>query len=269
MDIMNIRNKIDKECKNLYIDICEKIKRCNFENYHIVTLACLLDYAKKNGISVWINIKDKDLQEYVFGDMRFRMYCSPEDTLVVSTPENKSFNIWRIEQQYYMNYAYALSMYFQNNFFRGKDLSGLHNCIVELFQNVIDHAESNGTAFVAIDYKEDARQIDIAICDFGVGIPYTLRDQFPQDDVAIKECLKRGVSAKTNTHNFGFGMDNVVETMGQKDILRIVSNRGLLLKSKERETAYYLDFDFKGTLIYFTVPIDSFEEEEILEQITF
>lgn len=269
MDIMNIRNKIEYNCTALHIDICSKITRHNFENYHIVTLACLLDFAKKRNITIWFRIEDKELRDYIYGDMRFRMYCSPEETPIVSTPEEKSFNIWRIEQPYYINYAIALNGYFQNNYFKGKDLSGLYNCIVELFQNVLDHSQSNGTAFIAINYKEDEQQIDIAICDFGVGIPYTLRNQYDKDEVALRECLKSGVTAGTNKHNFGFGMNNVLQTMGEKDILRIVSNRGFLLKTRERELVQYLHFEFKGTLIYFTVPIDSFEDEEILEQITF
>lgn len=269
VSIAKLRDKISDGCTALTVEICNTIKRSNFENYHIVTLACLLDYAKKKGIVIRLGIADNELREYIFGDMHLRMYCSPKDTLILSTPENKAFNIWRIEQQYYINYAIALNQYFQNNYFRGKDLSGLHNCIVELFQNVIDHSKANGTAFVAIDYDVEERQIDIAICDFGVGIPNTLREQYSSDDVALRKCLVQGVSAKTNKHNFGYGMNNVVQTMGEKDILRIVSNRGFLLKSKERENSYLLDFDFQGTLIYFTVPIDSFEDEEILEQITF
>ena len=269
MDIVNIRNEMGSNCLQLSISIDGTISRANIENYHVVTLSCLLDYAKRRSVKIFLGIKDTALKDYIFNDIRLRMYMSPEQNMQFSTPEQQPFNIWRIEEKYYTNYALALSLFFQNNFFRGKDLSGLHNCIVELFQNVIDHSQSNGTAFIAIAYNAHERQIDISICDFGVGIPYTLREQYSSEREALVNCLVRGVSAKTNPHNFGFGMDNVVSTMGEKDILRIVSNKALLLKTKEKEITYPLDFDFKGTLIYFTVPIDNFEDEEIIDQITF
>ncbi len=269
VDIVTIRNHIADDCKCLRITIDGEVRRKVLENYHIVTLACLLDYAKKKGITVYLSVIDEELEEYIFGDMRLKMYLSLDQNIQYSTPEKQPFNIWRIEEQYTTNYAIALTMFFKNNYFVGKDMSGLNNCIVELFQNVIDHSCANGTAFVAISYDKTERQISIAICDFGVGIPYTLREQYSSDGEALSRCLLRGVSARTNEHNFGYGMENVVSTMGDKDILRIVSNRALLLKTKEREIVYPLSFDFEGTLIYFTVPIDSFENEEIIDQFTF
>ena len=269
VDIVTIRNKIGNDCQKLYITIDGEIKRDMLENYHIVTLACLLDYAKRRKITIYLNIIDTELEKYVFGDMRLKMYLSLKDNIQYSTPEQQPFNIWRIEEKYSTNYAIALTTFFKNNYFADKDMTGLNNCIVELFQNVIDHSCADGTAFFAISYDKDEQQISIAICDFGVGIPYTLREQYNSECEALSKCLLRGISARTNGHNFGFGMDNVVSTMGEKDILRIVSNRAFLLKTKEREVTYSLHFDFQGTLIYFTVPTDSFETEEIIDQFTF
>jgi len=268
-DIVGIRNNIGSDCENLCITIDGNVQKKALENYHIVTLACLLDYAKRMGVDVYLNIVDEELEKYIFGDMRLKMYLTLEQNIQYSTPEKQPFNIWRIEEQFTTNYAIALTMFFKNNYFVGKDISGLNNCIVELFQNVIDHSCSNGTAFVAISYDKAERQISIAICDFGVGIPYTLRKQYNTDCEALSKCLLRGVSANTNKHNFGYGMENVVSTMGEKDILKIVSNRALLLKTKEREITSPLKFDFKGTLIYFTIPTDSFETEEIIDQFAF
>lgn len=269
VDIVTIRNRLVGNCRRLYITIDEEVRKRSLENYHIVTLACLLDYAKKRGIIIYLSIVDKELEEYIFGDMRLKMYLTLEQNIQYSTPEQQPFNIWRIEEQYSTNYAIALTTFFKNSYFVGKDISGLNNCIVELFQNVIDHSCADGTAFVAISYDKTERQISIAICDFGVGIPYTLRGRYKSEEEALSKCLLRGISAYTNEHNFGYGMDNVVSTMGDKDILRIVSNRALLLKTKEKEFTYSLNFEFKGTLIYFTVPTDSFETEEIIDQITF
>lgn len=269
MDIVNIRNKIGNDCKTLHITIDSEVKKTVLENYHIVTLACLLDYAKRRKVTIYLTIIDTDLEKYIFGDMRLKMYLSLEENIQYSTPEQQPFNIWRIEEKYSTNYAIALTKFFKNNYFADKDMTGLNNCIVELFQNVIDHSCADGTAFVAISYDKEHRQINVAICDFGVGIPYTLREQYSSECEALSKCLLRGITARTNEHNFGYGMENVISTMGEKDILRIVSNRALLLKTKEREFTYSLNFDFQGTLIYFTIPTDSFETEEIIDQFTF
>lgn len=269
VDIVNIRNMIDDSCKYLYIDIAKEVTKSNIENYHIVTLACLLDFAKRKGILVYLRIGDAALKEYIFNDIRLRMYLSVDENKSYASPEQKPFNIWRIEEKYSTNYAIALSRFFKSSYFEDKDISGLNNCIVELFQNVIDHSQADGVAFVAISYDPNLQQISIAICDFGVGIPYTLREQYRSECEALSKCLLRGVSAKTNEHNFGFGMDNVISTMGKEDILRIVSNRAFLYKTREREETYSLNFDFQGTLIYFTVPTDNFEKEEIIDQFIF
>lgn len=50
--------------------------------------------------------------------------------------------------------------------------------------------------------------------------------------------------------------------------MRIVSNKALItiLDNKTNVKSHDLDFDFKGTLIYFEISIDSFENEEILDE---
>ena len=54
-------------------------------------------------------------------------------------------------------------------------------------------------------------------------------------------------------------------------MLRIVSNRALLLCAKDKDPIRIipLNFDFTGTLIYFDVCIDSFPvEDDILNDVT-
>lgn len=267
-DIINVRKKCDK-VSELHLVITENINRSNFANFHIVTLSCLIDFAKRKGALVYLRIEDKDLRGYIFNDVRIRQYWKENKEESFSTPEKQPFNLWRIEEKYYTNYAIALNLFLEQAYFEGKDLSGLNSCIVELFQNIIDHSEANGNAFFAISLDNKNRQIEIAICDFGVGIPYTLRHLYPDAREALRKSLMPGVSAKTKIHNMGYGMDNIVSTMAPLDIIRIVSNKALLIKSKSKEYVFSLPYDFKGTLIYFTISTDSFEELEFIEQLNF
>ena len=265
-DIIKIRSSISKD-KELHLTIGREIKRDNFENYHIVTLSCLIDYAKKeSGNYVYLCIEDKDLKSYIFNDVRLRSYWQSGSETSYSIPENNRFNLWRLEEEYYTGYTIALNKYFENVFFRGKDLTGLGNCISELFQNIIDHSEAEGTAFFAIDYDKKKGIIDIAVCDFGVGIPYTLKSQYKNSCEALQKCLIPGVTAGTQKHNRGFGMDNIASMMSENDSMHIVSNDAILLKSPKREYTAQLPFSFKGTLIYMTISQNSFEDIEIIEQ---
>lgn len=266
--MVSIRSKF-KTNQDLYLSLDETINRSNFANFHIVTLSCLIDYAKKQGVLVYLRIEDKDLRGYIFNDVRIRQYWKEKKDEVFSIPEAQPFNLWRIEEKYYTNYAMALNRFFERTYFEGKDLSGLNSCISELFQNIIDHSEANGNAFFAISYDKAGEQIDIAICDFGVGIPYTLRKQFKEDTSALKESLTPGVSARTKEHNMGYGMDNIVSTMSKRDIIRIISNKAFLVKSKSKEYVFSLPYDFKGTLIYLTVSTNSFEDLEIIDELNF
>ena len=247
----------------------EKINRSNFTCMHFVTFSCIVDMCSKAGGKVILDTLDGGLYQYIINDVRIKQYWQEGEEAVFTEPELKPFNLWRIDEKYYTNYNIALNQYFERTYFAGKDLAGLHECVSELFQNILDHAQANGNAFFAICYHEEKKVIEIAICDFGVGIPYTLREQFPDSCEALRQSLLRGVTARTYKHNMGLGMDNIVSTMTSKDTMRILSNDALLFKSQNKEEVVRLPRDFKGTLIDFTISTDRFDELEIIEELNF
>jgi len=158
----------------------------------------------------------------------------------------------------------------QRTYFKGLDISGFQNSLDEIYANVADHSKSNGIAFSYINYDEEEGKIHFAACDLGLGIPTTLRAAIPEiesDELALRKSLDVGVSAKTNKHNMGFGLDNVLSNLKNGGMMRIVSNCALLFcqENKNNIKTYSLDFDFRGTLIYFDISIDSFEKDEEIE----
>ena len=157
----------------LLLTLSETIGLESFANFHFVTLSCLIDYVKRQNGQVLFEARNRDLHNYILNDVRIRKYWQGDEDEVFSTPEQKPFNLWRIVERYSSNYSIALNQFFERVYFDGKDLTALHSCVAELFQNIIDHAEADGNAFFAITYRPDNRQLEIAICDFGVGIPYT------------------------------------------------------------------------------------------------
>lgn len=267
--IVESRERIEKGCTELHLLLKKDITLSNFEPMHFVTLSCLIDIAKVGGALVWLSIEDEQLRAFVANDVRLTSYWKEKQIPYYKEPEQTPYNLWRIKDTTYFNYTFALNMFFQNNYFKGKDLSGLNNCITELFQNVFDHAEADGTAFSYIEYSEKDAIINIAVCDFGRGIPETLKKLYPSEKEALEKSLQHGITAGSQKHNKGYGMENILSTMTKEDKMHIISNHAMLYHHDNARRLLDLDFNFKGTLLYLTIHIDSFPDEEIIDSFTF
>ena len=232
--IVESRERIEKGCTELHLLLKKDISLRNFEPMHFVTLSCLIDAAKVRGALVWLAIENEDLKAFAANDVRLTSYWREKQIPYFKEPEEKPFNLWRIKDTTYYNYTFALNKFFQNRYFKGKDLSGLNNCITELFQNVFDHAEADGTAFEALE-----------------------------------KSLQHGITAGSQKHNKGYGMENILSTMTNEDNMRIISNHAMLYHHNTISQLIDLNFNFKGTLLYMTIHIDSFPDEEIIESFTF
>lgn len=242
----------------------------NFYPIHIVLLSCFIDEIKTKGYLVQLNINNKELNNYLFGELNLTNYWGKEKVDHIDSPTIADLNIWRIVENRKESYSISVHDYFKRSYFVGLDLSAFKNSLNELYCNVFDHANSKGNSFSFIRYDKADNKIKVAICDFGDGIAKTLRNnyiEYNDDCEALENSIKIGISAKSQKHNRGFGLDNVASTLQKGDAMRIVSNKALLriLDNKTNVKSYELDFDFKGTLIYFEISIDSFEKEEILE----
>lgn len=258
---------------NISIYFDSSITTDEFTHVHIVLLACLIEHLKCLNYSMTAYIDDKQLEKFIFEELHINEYYTEgESSCHIEANNDSIFNIWKINASKTEEYSMSVTDYFKRTYFKDRDLSGLKTSLDEVYFNVSDHSRSNGIAFSYIYYDDNNRQICVAACDLGVGIPYTLKESglnFNSDGEALRQSLEIGVSAKTNKHNRGFGLDNVVSNLSNKDRLRIVSNKALLLchPNKEPIKFYDLYFDFKGTLIYFEISIDSFLEEETLSDI--
>ena len=115
-----------------------------------------------------------------------------------------------------------------------KDSSGLEMCIQEIFNNIIDHSEEKIACFFAQHYpQKNPPYIEIAISDFGVGIPYRIREKHQEiqtDKDALILALKKSFTTKTIPSNRGYGLKNligfVVETNNGE--IKIHSNYGII-----------------------------------------
>jgi anti-sigma regulatory factor (Ser/Thr protein kinase) len=247
------------------------IRYTDFAPIHIVLLANLFEHLDRMNYNIQVRTSDNNLVDFFVIDLKLGDYFSSANKKShIASSKSHVLNLWRVKQGEEKVYSDSVTDYFKRNFFVGYDLSGFQTALDEVYSNVADHSKSNGKAFSFIDYDEKARIIHIAACDFGLGIPTTLRNankgQYFSDMDALRNSLEIGVTARSNSHNRGFGLDNVVSNLAHNDTLRIVSNRALLFckSNKNPIKCYALDFDFKGTLIYFDICIDAFQKEENL-----
>ena len=246
-----------------------------FNPFHIVTLSCFIEFLKREGYLVSLRVINDDLDEFVRNDLNLRSYWIGERPVYIESPNPSRHNLWRVVKDRMDEYEMSIHRYF-SSMFPDIDFFMLKACLSELYFNIFDHAEANGIAFSYIHYDDNQKIIHIAICDFGKGIARTIRDAYSDvkdDKSALEKSLEKGVSSRSNEHNAGFGLDNVASALSDESTMRIASNKAVLVCRKNGNTlekkGYSLDFDIHGTLIYFDMPISSFELTEISEEFTF
>lgn len=251
---------------NIMLSFSPSINRQTLGPLHLVTLACLIHYLDSKGYIVSMDTSNTDLYEYIFNDLDFAAYWSGGKNHVNANSSANIFNLWRIIESEKDLYAKNVEEYFKRKYFKNKDLSAISVSLVEAFYNVFDHAHANGNAFSIIFYNEEKQELSYAVADFGIGIPTSVKrfiPSFKQDTDAIIWALKDNATVKSTSRNKGFGMSNILSAASQA---RIISNHGLIHKTENGLKPYHINnFSFPGTLIYLTVNMTEFEDEEVLE----
>lgn len=252
----------------------ESITINKFDPFHIVLLSCLIESLKQKGYLIWIRILNEELEYFIHNDMSLTKYWKGPKADHLDSPDPSRLNLWRTVEGRDEEYRMSVRKYFSNKYPQ-TDFFMLNNCLSELYFNIFDHADANGVSFSYIHCDGDD-VIHIAICDFGKGIAKTMRQAFPEiknDSAALVKALEKGVSAKTKTHNAGFGLDTVISCLAEGAKLRIISNNAFLMSFKNEgkvETiARQFTLELKGTLIYFDLPISSFGKTEINDEYEF
>jgi len=267
--IVQCRNELQPTCLDdpLIIVFDDSFTESNILPFHLVLFSCLIEDILKYGYEVEILFSNSNLESFLSNETNFAIYWSKDRPAHCPSPNISRLNLWRIVENEKETYSNSVYEYFKREYFEKYDLSALHNTLNELYFNVFDHAEANGNAFSYIHYDVESRKISIAVCDFGRGVAYTLNKahSYKNDCEALENSLKRGVSARTKPHNRGFGLDSVVNSLGENDNLKVISNSALLVCTECGKSlkTYDLKFVFEGTFIYFEISIDSFEEEEV------
>ncbi len=249
------------------IRICfnKNVLPSELEPLHLVTLACIIQFLISRGYSVRLSRSNENVFDYIFNDLGFQEYWSGNKNHINARKSENIFNLWRILESEKEMYALHIEQYLKNRYFKGKDTSIISLSLTEAFYNVFDHAHADGNAFLILKYDMDSHRLNVAIADFGVGIPTSVRcfdSSFSSDKDALEASIADNFTVRSTSHNKGMGLGIILACA---DVARIFSNHALAKKRSDVIRYFDTKIYFPGTLIYFEVDISTFEDEEIID----
>lgn len=138
----------------------------------------------------------------------------------------------------------------------------------EIFNNIRDHAgEKTGCIFA--QHYPNKEKVIISISDFGIGIPNTIRREYPSlnDEQALKKAIEEGVSSKSTPRNRGAGLktllQNAVINYGGTVQIRTYSGVLTVNRNEFNEFVLYSNIvqeKYPGTFIEISFDTSQFSE---------
>ncbi|HTB32296.1 MAG TPA: ATP-binding protein [Bacteroidia bacterium] len=244
--------------------------------FHLVSLACVIEEYKQTDNAISFKYAPKSSVEkyakYSKFDYYWRNGFDKDYCLSLQTYSN-TMPIWQHKQEYVDTFGMIVQRFYKSHF-KGKDLTSLGLTVVEALNNITDHANSPISGFVATQYLPAKSRLIIAICDFGVGIPYNVNQYLKKEgkhklnDVnALEEALFQGFSTYSKPHNRGFGLDTILSNVkASNGEIQIVSNKAYYteqsVNNNVRRGKYDLQFSFPGTYLIIKFDTSTFRPIE-------
>lgn len=271
--VRNIASFVNLHCNStsgeeVVIDFSSEILPHELKPFHLASLACLVQFFVDKNFPVSISRDNKDVCQYVCDTCGFSTYWRLGFRHALSTEKN-IFSLWKIKDDEKDIFASEVTKYFKNTIGKDKDYTPISTCLAEAYNNVFDHAQANGNAFSAIYYNKKNGKINVAICDFGISIPSSVRaflGNEANDKEALEIAIKKNFTVQSQQNNRGFGLDNILTN---SDNVRLFSKGACLVKIDGKQHISQTDFNFTGTLIDFDIDTQNLEEEDILTDFDF
>lgn len=232
---------------------------------HLVTLACLIEAYNQADKKVYLDIKNVNLINYLLYDLRFSSHLKIEGCKLESNiSDDNVLCLWRVVNEEKDLYPKRVEDYFRRLSFKDKDLSPISEALVEVYYNIFDHAGAKGNAFSLLKFNPKSKILYVAVSDFGKGIAKSVRENTPNiknDCIAIEKAIQDNYTVKSQRHNRGLGLGNILNCT---KITRILCNSVVLISNNYNKNIFPIHFEYPGTLIYFEIDINKLEKEEYL-----
>lgn len=245
------------------------------ETDDFVILACLIESFYVNKCSVIFVGGTTGFNDHLY-NIRFKDYWKTgfDRSKFTLSHNQTTLCLWKISKDMIYSYSMYARQYFER-FTDNKDLIPMSSNMDEVFNNIFDHSQSLVTGYIITQYYPKNNKISFSVCDFGVGIPSSIKNanlsnnESYEDWKAILKSLEKGFSIKSTPRNRGFGLNNLLElTESSNGSLQIISNDGLVYKKAgEVYKAGNLSYSFKGTLVKVEIDLNTFEEKDESDEI--
>ena len=153
------------------------------------------------------------------------------------------------------------------------ELAEFKTCMSEVFNNIVDHTALDVGSIFCQWYPKEDKRLEIAIADFGQGIPATVRrvESNLDDASAILRAFDDGFSSQSTPQNRGAGLhylrQNVVDNLGGTLTARSQSGVVTFNKSGNSLTSmpYMVTGFCPGTMIEIVIQTDkiAFESGQV------
>lgn len=224
----------------------------------VVVLCNLIEYLRKTGVKVTFRNHrvDRDCMRYLDDCLFFHRYL--DKNLFDGSKERAGTVPLQLiaHDQAFSYLSFRLIPWVGDIVGLSKEaLDSLRACLEEIFHNVKDHSGVPiGCAF-AQHYPKD-RQIQIAVSDFGVGIPTKVRSVLPDlsDQLALKRAAAEGFTTKSNVQNRGAGLPNLMRFVTRLGGNVLIASERASLSASQRPTGYKISAKrsadrYPGTLV--------------------
>jgi len=278
-----INKAVDDQCNAKCSKICFNFAKLDFiEPVGIVVLSNLIQYFHKMKVKVtFTGHKTNSNANHFLDDAGFFNQYLGKYAFQSSSQRSTTRELMLVSNSEATNYLYFNLMPWIGLEVNLSDdsLSSLRSSIEEIFHNIRDHSGVEIGCVFAQHYPRK-KEIQIAISDFGQGIPTLVRTKLPKisDTDALRKACEEGFTTKCNVRNRGAGLTNLMRyiTLRNNGTVLISSGNAQISAVKEdatssKITARISDGFYPGTLVRAILRTDTLEqvakdsEQEVFE----
>lgn len=266
-----ISKAVDEQCNAKCSKICFNFSKLNFiEPVGIVVLSNLIQYFQKMKVKVTFKgHKENSSANHFLDDTGFFKQYLGKYAFESSSQRTTTRELMLVSNSSATNYLYFNLMPWigQEVNLSDESLSSLRSSIEEIFHNIRDHSGVDIGCVFAQHYPRK-NEIQIAISDFGQGIPTLVRTKLPNisDTDALRKACQEGFTTKSNVRNRGAGLANLMRyiTLRNNGTVLISSGKAQISAVQEKIgtkiTARTSDGFYPGTLVRAILRTDTLEQ---------
>lgn len=267
-----ISKAVDDQCNAKCSKICFNFSKLNFiEPVGIVVLSNLIQYFHKMKVKVTFKgHKENSPANRFLDDAGFFNQYLGKYSFESSSKRSTTSELMLVSNSNATNYLYFTLMPWIGLEVNLSDesLSALRSSIEEIFHNIRDHSGVDIGCVFAQHYPRN-REIQIAISDFGQGIPTLVRTKIPEitDTDALRKACEEGFTTKCNVRNRGAGLTNLMRYITLRNNGTVLISSGNAQVSAVRKnatsskiTAKISNGFYPGTLVRAILRTDTLEQ---------